>query len=173
MDIIHINSKMPVYQDACYRRPRLRISVYRGGCPHQPRLKTWARRHECCRRASSQDIIISGQLLSPASSQDLHKSGRVLSPLPSQSPEWWAVPEMMPPLDMSITMMAELGLSQSAGASASPVLQDDYSTRRSSVASNPEVAEWQEKVRSEVSLRSYVAAAPITEDDVTEEESPE
>jgi hypothetical protein len=123
--------------------------------------------------ASSQDIIMSGQMLSPASSQDLHKSGRMLPPIPSESPEWWAAPEMMPPLDTSITMMAELGLSQSAGASASPVLQDDYSTRRSSVASNPEVAEWHEKVRTEVSMRSYVAAAPITEDDITEEESPE
>ena len=58
---------------------------------------------------------------------------------------------MMPSLDTSISMMAELGLSQSAGATASPVTQEEYNPRRTSMASNPEIAEWQEKVRVEVS----------------------
>ena len=84
--------------------------------------------------------------------QDTGMSNRMMSPLSSQQTDWWPSNTMMPLLDTSISMMGDLGLSQSAGATGSPIQGDEYGLRRSSMASNPEIAEWQEKVRVEVSF---------------------
>lgn len=87
--------------------------------------------------------------------QDPAMSGQMLSAVSSHNPEWWPQHTMIPTLDTSIDMMADFGMSQSAGAAVSPTLHDEYGTRRTSINSNPEIAEWQEKVRVEVSSCSF------------------
>ncbi len=110
--------------------------------------------------------------------QDSTMSGQMLSPVPSHTPEWWPPHAMMPTLDTSIDMMADFGMSQSAGATASPALHDEYGARRTSVSGNPEIAEWQEKVRVEVSStlpsgsKKATADSIIIEKESTEQSSP-
>ena len=84
--------------------------------------------------------------------QDPNMPSPMLSPVSSQTLQTWPQNAMMPHLDTSISMMADLGLSLSAGATASPITQDEYNPRRTSITSNSEIAEWQEKVRVEVNL---------------------
>ena len=104
--------------------------------------------------------------------QDTTVSGQMLPPVSSHNPEWWPHHAMMPPLDTSIDMMADMGLSQSAGAATSPTIHDEYGTRRTSVASNPEIAGWQEKVRVEVRLVFFPESEePTTNGAIIEEES--
>jgi hypothetical protein len=83
--------------------------------------------------------------------QDSSMQSHMLPPNPPPNHEWWASQPFLPHLDTSIDMLSGLGLSQSAGTTASPILQEEFSPRRSSVASDTEVSEWQEKVRIEVS----------------------
>ena len=83
----------------------------------------------------------STQMVTPVLSQDL-----------LQNPESWPPNTIMPSLDTSISMMEEIDLSQNARPTHSPVTQDEYSPRCTSVASNPGIAERQEKVRVEVSF---------------------
>ena len=87
--------------------------------------------------------------------QDCAMSGQMLSPVPSHNSEWWPQHTMIPTLDTSIDMMPDFGMSQSAGTALSPTLHDEYCTRRASMNSNSEIAEWQEKVRVEVSPCSF------------------
>jgi hypothetical protein len=70
-----------------------------------------------------------------------------------QSQDWYQG-GIMPELSTSQAMMAELDISRSTGQGVSPLESEDFSSRRESIASHPEIAEWQEKVRTEVRQRS-------------------
>lgn len=86
-----------------------------------------------------------------------------MSSLSEQDTEWWNTSAMMPQLNTSMAMAADLELTQSASATASPVTPDDYTPRRVSVTSNPELADWLEKVRVEVSFQArFYLAPPLT-----------
>lgn len=63
--------------------------------------------------------------------------------------DWWSTNGFMPALNTSIDQMADLQLQQTQ--SNSPIIGDDYGGRRASINSNSELADWQEKVRVEVS----------------------
>ena len=93
-----------------------------------------------------QDATIAAAMLSSVSSQNL-----------PQNPEWWPpLTTMMPIVNTSINMMEEFGLPQSTGAAHSPITQTDDTRGGASVAGNQEIAEWQEKVRIEVSFSSAI-----------------
>jgi hypothetical protein len=70
-----------------------------------------------------------------------------------QSHDWYQG-GVMPELSTSQAMMAELDISRSNGQGVSPLESEDFASRRESIASLPEIAEWQEKVRTEVRRRS-------------------
>jgi hypothetical protein len=74
-----------------------------------------------------------------------------ISPITSHSTDWWNHNSILPMLNTSINMMAGMELAQSPGTGTSPITQEDYMPRRTSTASSVEIAEWQEKVRVEVS----------------------
>lgn len=72
--------------------------------------------------------------------------------LPFQMQDWY-MEQVTSELHVSEAMLAELELSQAtAAANMSPLPNDNIVSRRESIASLPEVAEWQEKVRTEVRL---------------------
>ena len=63
--------------------------------------------------------------------------------------EWWSANGFMPSLNTSIDQMGDLHLQNTQ--SHSPIGPDEFMSRRASMNSNSDLADWQEKVRVEVS----------------------
>lgn len=69
------------------------------------------------------------------------------------SGQLWSANTIMQPLSTTTDQMADLQLVQSNTATSSPIAPaEDYMMRRTSVTSNQDLAEWQDKARTEVGL---------------------
>jgi hypothetical protein len=67
------------------------------------------------------------------------------------SGQMWATNGLLPHLSVATDQMAELQLGHATTATSSPVVgPDEFVLRRSSTASNQDVADWQDKARTEV-----------------------
>lgn len=63
--------------------------------------------------------------------------------------EWWSAHGFIPSLDTSLDQMGDLHLQNAQ--THSPIGPDEFISRRASMDSNSDLADWQEKVRVEVS----------------------
>lgn len=69
------------------------------------------------------------------------------------SGQLWSANTFMPHLSTATDQMAELQLVQTSTTTSSPVVpNEDYAVRRTSITSNQDLAEWQDKARTEVGL---------------------
>lgn len=69
------------------------------------------------------------------------------------SGQLWSANTIMQPLSTATDQMADLQLVRSNTATSSPIAPaEDYMMRRTSVTSNQDLAEWQDKARTEVGL---------------------
>ena len=92
------------------------------------------------------DAAIQGQMISNVSPQ-------------SQSSDWWPQNSMLP-LDMSVTMIADMEFSQNASTTTSPIQQEDHDFHRMSIGSSSGIVEWQDKARVEVSEAAFPGEDP-------------
>lgn len=118
--------------------------------PARPGLSQQSSNSTGATQSSYSSPAMASQSQPPYPFPDPSMTGMML-PVSAQNPDWWSHGAMIPHINTSVDMLSNLELSRSAGLIASPVSPDDMTPRRVSIASTPELADWQEKVRVEVS----------------------
>lgn len=128
------------------------------GAPHRRRLVSGPSAPPLSHNSSSSDshMTESSGMMIPMNQHDAlayqntPNMGMAPMGMAQAEQEWWSATGYMPSLNTSMDQMAELQLQQTQ--SHSPITVDDYAGRRSSIHSNSDLADWQEKVRVEVSF---------------------